>query len=222
MGGLHVAFRKGTADERVLEHSFERDIFLAGVPEYQPGADDVVIDVGAHIGTFTLLVAPRVGRVYAIEAAEEAYDYLRVNCLLNDLDNVEPVHVALGGESGTTLLYHDSANWGHTIMRRSSGQAESVAVQTLGDFLDEHRIVRCTFLRMNCEGAEFPILLASPPERLEKIETMLVLYHCDLARGYAPEQLVEHLRSAGFVVEIRKRDGERGWLVATRPERSLS
>ena len=38
------------------------------VPEYVPKKDDVIIDVGAHIGTFALnaaIIVPR-GKVYAI------------------------------------------------------------------------------------------------------------------------------------------------------------
>jgi hypothetical protein len=50
-GGFRVAFREGTADEQVIAHSFENDILFSGVPEYQPRSDDVVIDVGVHIGT---------------------------------------------------------------------------------------------------------------------------------------------------------------------------
>ena len=45
---------------------------------------------------------------------------------------------------------------------------------------------------------------------------MLVLYHCDLARDYKPEQLESHLRAAGFTVEIRNRSTDRGWIIATR------
>ena len=218
-GDLHVAYRKSTADEYVIEHSFENDIFLTGVPEYEPGADDVVIDVGAHIGTFTMLVAPRVRRVYAVEASEETYHYLRVNCLMNRLDNVEAFHLALGDATGTALLHHARANWEHSIMTKGSKDSEAVPMSTLRDFMGERGIQHCDFLRMNCEGAEFPILLSATRDVLRAIDLMLVLYHCDLAQNHTPEQLDAHLRAAGFEVNIRNRTAERGWIIATRQTR---
>jgi FkbM family methyltransferase len=217
VGDYNVAYRKGTADERVLAHSFDDDIFLAAIPEWEPKADDIVIDVGAHIGTFAMLVAPRVRRVYAIEASEEACDYLRVNCLLNGLRNVDVSRLALGGTSGMTRLYRSPVgNWGNTIMRKESRLAEPVRICTLTDFMRDHGIRRCDLLRMNCEGAEFPTLLATAPEVLTTIRHMLVLYHPDLAQGATPEQLESHLRRSGFEVEIRRRSHPGGWMVATQ------
>ena len=217
VGDLCVAYRTGTADEQVVGHSFQDDIFLPELPEYEPGANDVVIDVGAHIGTFTMLVAPRVRRVYAVEASRETFDYLRVNCLMNDLDNVKAFHLALGGSTGTTVLHHARANWEHSIMttRARSPDSEVVRVSTLRDFMSGQGIDRCSLLRMNCEGAEFPILLNAPLDVLRTIDFLLILYHCDLAPGYKPEQLDAHLRSAGFEVQIRNRTSDRGWIIAS-------
>ena len=219
--GLYVAYRKGTADELVLKHSLRRDIFLPGVPEYRPQPSDTVIEVGAHIGTFTVLIARQVGRIYAIEASRESFDYLRVNCLLNRSDNVRPFHLALGQESGLATLYHDRENWGHTTMKQLSSVSETVSMTTLTDFMADQRIDRCDFLRMNCEGAEFPILLHTPRETLERVGAMLVSYHCDLVADVPLESLVDHVRGAGLEVEIRNRtSAQHGWLVAFQPRES--
>src|SRR5262249_36312649 len=48
-----VAYRAGTSDEEVLRASFANDIFFTAVPEYRPSPNDTIIDVGAHIGTFS-------------------------------------------------------------------------------------------------------------------------------------------------------------------------
>ncbi len=215
--GFYVAYRQGTADERVLKHSLRRDIFLPGIPEYRPRPSDTVIEVGAHIGTFTVLIATQVAQVYAVEASRETFEYLRVNCLLNRLDNARPFHLALGQESGPATLYHDRANWGHTTVKHLSRVSETVPMLTLADFMAEQSIERCDFLRMNCEGAEFPILLHTPPEILERVDAMLVSYHCDLVSDVPLESLVEHVRAAGLEVEIRNRTSpQHGWLVAYR------
>jgi len=51
---------------------------------------------------------------------------------------------------------------------------------------------------MDCEGAEFPAILACPQESLRKIKVLLIEYH------NPPEPLIDHLQEAGF--EIKKLD----------------
>jgi FkbM family methyltransferase len=217
-GGFQVAYRTATADEDVLDDSFENDIFLTELPEYESQLGDTILDVGAHIGTFSLLAATKVphGRVLAIEASMETYNFLRVNIALNNLQNVTPVHLALADGPGFTVLHHDQGNWGHSIMKQFSSHGEQVPKNSLSGFCAEHNITKIGLIKFNCEGAEFPILLNTPVEFLRNVRAMLVLYHCDLVSGYSREDLLEHLRSAGFTTAIRNENGERGWIVASR------
>lgn len=220
--GFEVAYREDTADEGVIGESFDRDIFFAGVPEYTPKPNHVILDIGAHIGTFTLLAASLVpeGRVYAVEASRETHAYLRVNLALNDVPNVEAFHLALAGSPGEVTLYHDAHNWGHSITKRYSRHGERVRAETLPAFLDAQGIGRVDFVKFNCEGAEFAILFQTPREVLERFQRLLVLYHCDLVEGADLDALSAHLEDAGLRVDVRNRsfvDGaERGWLIADR------
>lgn len=219
-GGFDVAFRQGTADEKVIAHSFDNDIFLNGVPEYRPARGDVVMDIGAHIGTFSMLVARQAteGRVFAIEASSETYNYLRTNVALNNLKNITADHLAMGGSDGTVRLHHDRKNWGHTIMTPLSSRGESVAMQSLATYMQRNAISQCDFIKFNCEGAEFPILMSAPDDVLARVRRMLVLYHTDLATEYTREALAERLSAAGFSLDFRNvelNDG-RGWIYAYR------
>jgi len=221
-GAFQVAYRRGTADEMVIQHSFDKDIYLSGVPEYRPEPNHVIIDVGAHIGTFALLAAAKVpaGRVYAIEACEETYNYLRINVALNRLQNVEASHLALSHEKGRTVLHYGKGNWGHSITKRLSAYGEEVATDTLAGYMEGAGIKRCDFIRFNCEGAEFPILLNTPAEVLGRIGKMLILYHCELAEQYDVGMLIHYLQQNAFRTTIRnqtEQKGERrGWIIAER------
>ena len=216
IGGFHIAHRGGV-DKDVLAYSFARDLFFRGVPEYRPAPDHVIIDVGAHIGTFSLLAASRVprGRVYAIEPCERSYDLCRINALLNRADNLDVSHLALADRAGSCVLYHESGSCGHSIVDSHEGLGERVRSLTLAGFLESKAIRRCHFLKMNCEGAEFPILLSTPVDVLRRIEVMVVLYHCDKFRGATEEALVSHLKDAGFETTLRNKTGKRGWIVAS-------
>ena len=217
-GRFEVAYRKGTADEEVIGHSFDRDIFFVGAPEYRPEPNHVILDVGAHIGTFSLLAASRVpqGKIYAVEASHETFNYLWVNIALNRAANIDASHLALSDKKGTAVLHYDEGNWGHTIMKALSPHGEEVATDSLASFMQAKGIERLDFIKFNCEGAEFPILLAAPPEVLQRIRMMLVLYHCDLVDKSSLEALLARLHESGFKTSLRNQDANRGWIVADR------
>jgi FkbM family methyltransferase len=215
--GFDIAYRQGTSDETVVtEHSFDKDIFFAGVPEYQPKDDDIIIDIGAHIGTFTVLAASKVksGKVYAIEASEDTFNLLRINVALNRCSNASVHHAAISDKNGTIMLHHDVGNWGHSTVKKLSEFNETVVSVTLPAFMEQNGIDRCHFMKLNCEGGEFPILLSTPHDVLRRFGTILVLYHCDLWKENTEEDLMSHLQAAGFRCEIRNRHKSRGWIIA--------
>jgi len=215
--GFEVAYRKGTKDEEVLEHSFSNDIFYSGLPEYHPAEDDVIIDIGSHIGTFSLLSSSKVGRgkVYSVEACQDTFNVLRINVALNGLSNVSTHHLAITDKESPVKLYHDTGNWGHSVTMAYSALSETVESTTLSRFLQRNHIESCQFMKLNCEGAEFPILLSTSPKVLGRFGTILVLYHCDLWGANTERDLLSHLQSAGFKCVIRNQDEHRGWIIAT-------
>lgn len=216
--GYSIAYRPGSSDVDVLSHSFEDDIFLKGVPEYQPHSSHTVLDVGAHIGDFSLLVSRRVARVYSIEARRETFALLKTNLFLNNATNVIADHVALSDENGFCRLYlaTEGESWGDSTTFDFNGSAENVSSVTLQRYLFERNIPRVDFAKFNCEGAEFPILMSADHATLSKFETMLVLYHCDLVSGSSERMLHEKLGQCGFKTSTRNRSEDRGWMIATR------
>jgi len=215
--GFEVAYRTGTSDESVInEHSFDKDIFFPGVPEYDPGEGDVIIDIGAHIGTFSLLAATKAksGLVYAIEASEDTFNMLKINAALNNSSNISVHHLAISDKDGTCTLYHDTGNWGHSTVKQLSRYSETVEASTLSSFMDRNGITKCHFMKLNCEGGEFPILLSTPADVLGRFGTILVLYHGDLWANNTENDLTAHLEASGFRCEIRNRWQKRGWIIA--------
>jgi hypothetical protein len=132
------------------------------------------------------------------------------------LENVYPFHLALSGHTCSVRLHYDQDNWGHSIVASLSDTGETVAAETLQYFMARQGIERCAYAKFNCEGAEFPIILNSPPETLRRIRMMLILYHCDLYTSASEVTLENHLHSAGFGTVIRNKRAKRGWLIAVR------
>jgi FkbM family methyltransferase len=83
----------------------------------QPG--DVFVDVGAHIGYFSLLASSLVGsagRVYSFEPEQRNFDALLNHLKINNAANVLPLPWAAGSSVGIVDLYTDPENdGGHAI-----------------------------------------------------------------------------------------------------------
>ena len=221
IGKFKISYRENSADEGVLRlYSFENDCYFKKVPEYHPKADHTIIDVGAHIGTFSLLAASKVpqGKVFAIEASQDTFDYLKKNIEMNGFKNIISERLALCNKSGTIRLYHDltDGNWGDTIVKKVSESFEDCPCDTLEGFLKSHNIACCNFLKINCEGAEFGIILSTPKQTLRKIRVLHISYHSDLAEGCSENELMKYLQNAGFYVRKVPTGEKRGWLIAIR------
>lgn len=218
--GREYAFRKGTTDEIIIGNSdaYRLENLL---PEVAISDDATIINIGAHVGVFAAMAAPSVprGTVHAIEAALDTFNFMRVNLALNRLDNVVPHHLAIAGHDGECTLYHDTGHWGHSITKALSTVEEKVPCQTLETFMNRNDVARCQLLWLNCEGAEFPLLLGASRETLARVDVILTDCHIHLWTKNTVADLAAHLRAAGF--EIARDGDESGYdrLLALRPER---
>ncbi len=220
--GLAIHFRPGSADESVIQESFDNDIFLPGIPEYRLRPNHIILDIGAHIGCFSLHVAQQLkhGCVLAFEPSKESFDLLERNVTENKLLSIKPFHAAVADKNGRTLLYHDmrNGNWGHTITLQISDEAEEVDCLTLEMIVELQALHTIDFIKFNCEGAEFSILINTPPEILERVQCMLILYHGYLEDKINHTELAEYLRKNGFRIKLRNINpsDNSGWMIAYR------
>ena len=122
VGKFNIHYRPNSSDEDVLMHSFENDIFYKGIPEYLSKKTAIIIDVGAHIGTFSMLssiISPK-GKIYAIEPCKETFEILNKNKIENKIENLLLSNIALSDFKGETKLFYDNefGNWGHSISKK--------------------------------------------------------------------------------------------------------
>jgi FkbM family methyltransferase len=186
---------------------------------------NVVLDLGANLGYFTLLAAKLVGpagRVYSFEPEPRNFGYLRRNVELNGYEQVTAVQKAVSDRSGTVKLYLCSYDTGHHTIQQYDGirayrpdlagdRPEFVEVDAvrLDDFL-ERKITPIHVIKMDVEGAE--MLALSGMEKLIKANdrlTMFVEFFPLLIRemGSSPEELVSRLlEDFGFTVSVIPHD----------------
>jgi len=164
-----------------------------------------ILDVGAALGDFAVYVglAHPTARVIAFEPFTESFARLRENIELNHLKNVTAVPRAISNNGGMISLAKTGSAVQHTITKSTlSGHAsESLRVPalTLNDALDDHEVNRCDFLKMDCEGAEFEILLNAPISATDRIDRICLEYH-DGFTSQDHTALVRHLENRGYEV----------------------
>lgn len=125
---------------------------------------DVFVDVGANIGYFSLLASRLVGRdgqVIAIEASPNIFERLSDNLRRNHAANVRSINIAVSDRQGTTKLFLGSdSNIGQTgtVSRPGSRYECDVATTPLDAILVGTDLGRVRFVKVDVEGAEWPVL----------------------------------------------------------------
>jgi FkbM family methyltransferase len=165
-------------------------------------AGDSVVDVGANIGVYTLLVARlvgRSGRVFAFEPTPQTFRRLQENLTLNHAEWVTAQQVAVSDRRGTMTFTtdRDTGNC-FTFDASYAGHSISVPVTTLDEVLGE---TRCSLVKVDAEGAE-PLILSGARRALA--EHRLSVLQLELVERFVK-------RAGSSVYQIRDCLAEHGY-----------
>jgi FkbM family methyltransferase len=190
---------------------YRRDEYRLGDTRFGP--DDVVIDVGAHVGSFARAAWDRgARRVVCYEPSPANLDVLRKNAAA--MPGVSVFPAAVGGTTTPRLYFNprptESARSDVGSCSPAPGGLEVPAVSL--DAAIDAAGGRVAFLKMDCEGCEWPALFTAT--KLDRVDRIALEWH-----GGDPGQLADLLTAAGFRVEVARRpDGSPyGLLFAARP-----
>ncbi|MDD1721230.1 MAG: FkbM family methyltransferase [Euryarchaeota archaeon] len=215
VAGFHMCI----SDESMYEYTLK---------EYEPYVvrhftsaikpSDIVIDIGANIGYYTLVAARCVGeggRVYAFEPDPANFNMLTENINANSFTNVVPIQKAVCATTGTTQLLQKKPSTHSLFDHPLAPTKRSVPVETgaLADFLstlsqaDQQRI---SLVKIDAEGAE-PLILEGLANFIKRKSTLTII--CELIPGFytpdhpsrhvhAPAELVSFLQMLGFSVNV--------------------
>lgn len=167
--------------------------------------NDVVVDIGANIGVFTLYAACRTqNTVYAFEPFPDNYEALQQNIRANGLDNINPQRFAVSDRSGTELIVDTGVSQHHLLKKVAPGAiAKCIEVSsiTLKDIMDHNHIDQIDFLKLDCEGSEWIILTSTTQDYLQRIRKIAMEFH-DQFSEFKHHQIQNLLEGAGFTTNL--------------------
>lgn len=206
-----------------------QDIVLAGCYTkggfYRPAPRDVVLDLGANIGTFALYLQARAPgiRVHCFEPSASTREVLHRNVEANHLGEsvrIYPYGVSDHRRMATLFAGEQSGQSSLFGTAPPSGQASTEEVECLGldEALDLCEVDRVALLKIDTEGSEIDIVEGASAATWQRIERVVLEFHENLRPG-CRDRIEAILRGYGFgqmEVEQASRGGRQGILRAAR------
>ncbi len=124
-----------------------------------------VIDIGAHIGWYSIHLAKKAKHVYSFECSPKSFNYLCANIALNKLDyNITKYNIALSNKKTTTKYYiRDPLDGGGNgickLQKDDTNNTPHIDVYT--DTLDSFNLNNIGFIKIDVEGHELEVLMGA-------------------------------------------------------------
>jgi len=186
------------------------------IEQFNAKDGDIVVDIGAHIGRYTIINSKRVGengKVIAIEAHPDNFEILNRNIKLNKLTNVIPLNYAVYSKQTKLKLYLPVEEPGFTIyntimVNRTASEEKftEVNANTLDNILLQQNGIShadINWIKIDVEGAELEVLKGSSSILSKSKDISLLIEIHNLHGGTnLYRQIVEFLDIYNFKIEF--------------------
>ena len=171
---------------------------------------DIVVDVGAHIGLFTIAALEQgAARVFSFEPIQKNVETLRTNVAPYGDRCVIVASALVGSADETTALMRLSGFSGaHQLMtaiaptQRRDGKTIRVDVKT---FRDELRAIAPQVVKIDVEGAEYEMFASLESGDLRSVRSIFIEFHPTESRDQKIATIKNYLRSEGLIDQHHER-----------------
>lgn len=192
----------------IIAETFQNDLY-----QYYPiNRGDVVLDIGAYVGSFTLkalIATGETGVVVAVEPDPHNMEYCRFNC--KGFKNVQYIRKIISDKVGERKLYLSSGSACHSLIypHKKSVDVESATIDGL---VEDLRLPKVDLIKMDIEGANL-MALEGARATLKRPEVKLALAAYHKQPNGKPElpYITAYLEDRGFIIHQ-----ERGYVYAKK------
>lgn len=202
--GLYLVFK-----EIFLTDFYSIETWVAKLPK-----NPIVVDIGANAGYFNMLLLSRRpdAKVYAYEPIEQNYELFKSNIELNPAikNNVQLYHRAVTGLPVDHVVLYKESDGDNSVtasvfqdFEQHNLNSVSVKAVSLARLLEENRIDHVDFLKLDCEGSEYPIVYDSPKDVWQRVKSVFLEVHTldDGTRNF--QSMKRFLESAGYATTFQ-------------------
>jgi len=213
--GLKIKIRVNSTDLMALTHVWIIQEYSGD--DFPISNDDVIIDVGAHIGLFALFASQfcKNGKIFCYEPIKENYKILIENIEMNQIQNIFPNNLAVTKETSRVKIFLNDDQSGHSMFIQNKNFVE-VDSKSLSDIFIDNGIKECDFLKLDCEGAEYEIVESISSDLFTKINKTAIEYHMVDTKPELLKQLINKLKQFSFSVHTRPLFVDIGFLFAKK------
>ncbi len=175
------------------------------IDEFKIKEKDIVIDIGAHVGYFSIhsSINAKNGKIFAFEPYDKSFEVLMKNLNINKIKNVIPQNLGVSKDTGTSTLYlKKNFSIGNSIYKNSNLDLKiNIKTISVQDIIKNNDIQKIDILKLDCEGAEYEILLNLDQKTLIKIKKIVAEMHPNI-ENFKIEQVKKFLIKNGFDVKV--------------------
>lgn len=208
-----------------------QDILNNGIYEYDMikwceqflTPDGTFVDIGAHMGTYSVILSKKCKEVWSFEAQKETHDCLTVSLSINNC-NARAHHVALGAHEGTAIIHQISEDGGGSTIRHdvvlASGQQVKLEEEVPMRTLDSYEIKNIDFMKIDVEGFELEVLKGAS-ETLKNNNFPPFIFEAWQDEWYKSDKdaLIKYIKELGY--KVHQLSGANNmFLAADHPERN--
>lgn len=187
---------------KVVENELKSDQYGLKNIDFEEG--DCIIDAGANIGIISIYLAKKFPfiKIYAFEPIPDNYLHLIKNIKINKITNINPFNIAITSDNRYIDMSVDFSNSGGgseyfvKSNKKHINTYYNIPSTTLDNLFIDNSIKSCKLLKIDCEGAEYDILLNT--QCLDEIEFISAEIHENSLiknNGYDAHKLIKFIKS---------------------------
>lgn len=169
--------------------------------------DDIVVDIGANIGSLSIFSATKVGqdgKVFAFEPHPKIFKFLKKNVVLNRLANVLCFNLGIGNKNENKYLSSIRSDDMNSVIHSKNKSSINIKIKKLDDVLVDN--INIALIKIDVEGYEKFALEGS----LQVLKRTACLYFESSEDhfkqyGYSSRDLFNLIRLAGFQIYSLRR-----------------